>query len=169
MRNLLLILALLLSPALHAAEKLPAEPDKETFIEYYVYSQGKGDGPWTAQPKPAGLPGTQGEAISIRLGKDSKPIALRIRTSVQDDGDQGTTLVRMDGSTYYGTKNRDLRLESFTLEADGDDAMTFDVWYRVKRTGDKDWSAWVKNGATAGKAGENKSIEAIEMFVAKKK
>ncbi len=125
------------------------------------------DGDKNGTPTPNGVVlGTTGqskriEAMSLKLGTDTKELGIEYRSHVQGIGWESGWAANGAAS---GTTGQSKRLEAMQLRLTGSQANDYEVFYRVHAQ-TYGWLGWTKNGEPAGTAGQSKRLEAIEVCV----
>ena len=72
-----------------------------------------------------------------------------------------------DTTTYAGTKGQSKRVEMIQIQASGEIATLYDMYYRAysEKFG---WLGWAKSGEKSGSAGYGRKLEAFQVnFVSK--
>lgn len=133
---------------------------------------------WRSAVKNGETGGTSGkgkrmETLNIKVSNPSNPnsdLNICYNAHVQTYGWQGDT---DDVSTWKkngenaGTVGQGKRLEAIQIVLTGDDAVNYDVYYRVHAQS-YGWLGWAKNGEYAGTSGYSKRLEAIQIVVVEK-
>ena len=121
---------------------------------YQVHSRGYG---WLESRCDGDMAGTTGqnrriEAIKIWL-KEGKINSVKVH--LKTDGDK--TYNNPTKDTVIGTTGQKKRIEAITINSD------VPLRYRVHQK-TYGWTGWVSNGKTAGKTGQSKQLEAIQVY-----
>ena len=88
-------------------------------------------------------------------------VGVEYRTHIQNIGwEEGWTA---DGG-FSGTEGQSLRLEAIEIRLTGENASSYDIYYRV-HVQNFGWTGWASNGASCGSAGYSYRLEGIEIMV----
>lgn len=123
-------------------------------VSYQVHSRGYG---WLESRCDGDMAGTTGqnrriEALKIWL-KEGKINSVKVH--LKADGDK--TYNNPTKDTVIGTTGQKKRIEAITINSD------VPLRYRVHQK-TYGWTGWVSNGKTAGKTGQSKQLEAIQVY-----
>ena len=123
-------------------------------VSYKVHSRGYG---WLESRCDGDMAGTTGqnrriEALKIWL-KEGKINSVKVH--LKTDGDK--TYNNPTKDTVIGTTGQKKRIEAITINSD------VPLRYRVHQK-TYGWTGWVSNGKTAGKTGQSKQLEAIQVY-----
>lgn len=123
-------------------------------VSYQVHSRGYG---WMESRCDGDMAGTTGqnrriEALKIWL-KEGKINSVKVH--LKTDGDK--TYNNPTKDTVIGTTGQKRRIEAITINSD------VPLRYRVHQK-TYGWTGWVSNGKTAGKTGQSKQLEAIQVY-----
>ena len=127
----------------------------------HVQNEGWAKG-WTENGAVAGTTGRslRMEAIRLRLNTGGARLSLRGRAHVENVGWQDWK----NNDEPIGTQGASQRIEAMQIQLTGDDAKSYDVWYRVHAQ-NYGWMGWTKNGAVAGTAGKSLRLEAVQVAI----
>lgn len=123
-------------------------------VSYQVHSRGYG---WLESRCDGDMAGTTGqnrriEALKIWL-KEGRINSVKVH--LKTDGDK--TYNNPTKDTVIGTTGQKKRIEAITINSD------VPLRYRVHQK-TYGWTGWVSNGKTAGKTGQSKQLEAIQVY-----
>lgn len=171
----------ILVSGLYTGETSTQAASKMPNIKYAVRCKTTG---WTKQvvnAKTAGKAesgnGIQAIAISLdmknREAKDGSALTGTVRFRMHQKGigwtswtkgdNRGANANQMAKDGEYGTISKTAEgFEAIQIKLSGKIAKEYDILYRVY-TASQGWSAWAKNGASAGSLGKNGIVEAIQI------
>ena len=120
---------------------------------------------WQSYVTDGVMAGTTGQSLrleGIHINVSGlEGVGVEYRTHIQNIGWEEAWTA--DGG-FSGTEGQSLRLEAIEIRLTGENASSYDIYYRV-HVQNFGWTGWASNGASCGSAGYSYRLEGIEIIV----
>lgn len=154
--------------SLFSAEDEAVETDPVIVAQAHIQKVGNSGQVKSSSENPVVTLGTKGqglrlEALRMHIEGD-EALQIQYRAHVQGTGwqDWKTGSDSLSSDEVAGTVGQGKRIEAVQIRLTGDDAQTYDVYYRVyvQKIG---WMGWTKNGSPAGTTCASLRVEAVQI------
>ena len=134
-------------------------------VSYQAHIQNSGWSKWSTDGEISGNPsvGSSLEAIRIKIGERiHSDIGISYQVYIQHEGWQNPEKIN---GQLAGSPGKSLKIEAIKIDLI-DAPNNYSIIYQVRMPGNN-WSEWKKDGEVAGTEGQESSLEAIRIMIAK--